>query len=124
MEERKKILVIDDDQPTREVVTLALTDEDYEVRTAPNGRAALDVLNHFKPHLILLDMRMPVMDGWSFVTEYRKSRTEHIPIVVFTAAVDTASRASEVQADAYLAKPFVLTELFAVLDQVLEQETA
>ena len=54
---------------------------------AGNGQAALDVLDEFRPDLILLDLRMPVMDGWEFVRTYRKLPGPHAPIIAFVAAL-------------------------------------
>src|SRR5436309_3406591 len=64
---RERILLVDDDDSIRQVVTVFLTDEGYEVAGAGDGQAALDLLATFKPDIILLDLRMPVMDGWEFV---------------------------------------------------------
>ena len=58
------ILVVDDDASIRELIGMALVDEGYEVQAAPHGAAALEVISHSRPSVILLDMRMPVMDGW------------------------------------------------------------
>jgi DNA-binding response OmpR family regulator len=58
------ILFVDDDESIREFVTMALTDEGYQVSTAPHGAAAIELVNREQPSLILLDMRMPIMDGW------------------------------------------------------------
>jgi CheY-like chemotaxis protein len=69
------------------------------------------------PDVILLDMKMPVMDGWELARVYRQSPGRHAPIVVMTAARDAAQRAAEVAADGHLAKPFDLDDLFRVVDQ-------
>ncbi len=105
------ILVVDDDEAIRSLVELALDSEGYEVSTAPNGAAALEVIGHEQPDLILLDMRMPVMDGWAFSRAYRSRPGPHAPIVVITAARDASERAAEVYADGFLNKPFDLDEL-------------
>jgi two-component system, chemotaxis family, chemotaxis protein CheY len=83
-----RILVIDDDESIRQIVHLFLSDEGYEVIEAANGQAALDALEDFRPSLILLDLRMPVMDGWEFARRYRLMPGPHAPIVAFVAALN------------------------------------
>lgn len=112
MNGRTQILIVDDDQEIREMVEYALGDEGYSVISAQHGEAALEMLEHHSPSLILLDMRMPVMDGWTFVRTYRRRPAPHIPIVVMTAAIDAAQWAREVAASGFIAKPFELTRLF------------
>jgi CheY-like chemotaxis protein len=107
-----QILIVDDDHEIREMIEYALTDEGYTVISAQHGADALCVLEHHRPSLILLDMRMPVMDGWTFVRTYRRRPAPHIPIVVMTAAIDAAQWSREVAAAAFIAKPFELTRLF------------
>ena len=113
-----KILVVDDDASIRSFIELALYTEGYQVVTAPNGALALDDLaGHGEPDLILLDMRMPVMDGWAFARAYRSRPGPHAPIVVLTAAPDASARAAEINANAHLGKPFDLDELIDVVER-------
>ena len=81
------ILVVDDDADLRECLQLMLTSMGFEVTSAANGQEALDDMEGHDPDLILLDMKMPVMNGWEFcrALEGRDSRP---PIVVLTAAPD------------------------------------
>src|SRR5918911_3668350 len=111
------ILIVDDDESIRSFVELALDAEGYEVSTAPNGAVALDVAGRQQPDLILLDMRMPVMDGWAFARAYRSQPGPHAPIVVITAARDASARAAEINADAHLGKPFDLDELLGIVER-------
>ena len=113
------ILVVEDDQEIRDFLALVLEGEGYAVRTAPNGAVALELIREAPPQLILLDMRMPVMDGWTFVRAYRSQPGPHAPIVVQTAARDAQQTAREVQADGYLGKPFDLKDLLAVVRDAL-----
>ena len=83
-----RILVVDDDDSIRQIVRFCLSDEGYRVREAPNGEAALEVLDSVNPELILLDLRMPVMDGWEFARRYRTLPGPHAPIVAFVAALN------------------------------------
>lgn len=114
------MLVVDDDEAISEVVTLALRDEGYRVVTARNGAEALTLTDRQAPAVVLLDMLMPVMDGWAFARAYRE-RGGKSPLVVMTAAADSAKRAEEVSADAVLSKPFGLDQL---LDTVRRFATA
>ncbi len=108
-----RVLVVDDDPSIRLAVTFALRDEGYEVDEAASGLAALELVGRTQVDLILLDMKMPGMDGWEFVRIFRERFGRQTPIVVVTAAQDAGTRAAEVDADGYLAKPFDLDVLVA-----------
>lgn len=116
MTERKTILVVEDDRDVRETVTVVL-EELYRVEEASNGREALELIGRRGlPDLILLDMRMPVMDGWRFAAELRaRYGSTAPPIVVMTAASDASSRAAEVHANGCLEKPFDIDRLLSVV---------
>ena len=80
------VLLVEDDKPTREVMTRTLEKSDWIVAEAGNGREALDRLSQQKPRLILLDLMMPVMDGFDFLLEVRtKAEWQDIPVIVLTA---------------------------------------
>jgi CheY-like chemotaxis protein len=110
------ILVVDDDPSILLTVSEILAFEEFPVATATNGAEALKVLEHLNPWLVLLDMRMPVMDGWGFMREIR-ARGLTLPILVMTAAQDARSWAEEVRAAGYLPKPFDMDELLAAIEQ-------
>lgn len=112
------ILIVDDDDGIRSLVRDVLTDLDYVTRGAEHGRAALEIAIEDRPALVLLDMRMPVMDGWEFARRLRESVGE-VPIIVMTAARDAAAWAAEVSAQAFLPKPFDLDRLVEVVEQNL-----
>jgi two-component system chemotaxis response regulator CheY len=87
------VLVVDDEALLGEFIEDALGDEGYRTPTAPHGAAAhgaaaLEVARRSVPDLILLDLRMPVMDGWEFGRRYRESAPPHAPVVVMSAAQD------------------------------------
>jgi len=105
------ILVVDDDAAIRRFVAEALRDEGYLVAEAGDGRAALSAVERDRPGLILLDMTMPVMDGWQFADAYRRRPGPHAPIVCVTAAHRAAERAAQIMAEAALPKPFDLDGL-------------
>jgi two-component system, chemotaxis family, chemotaxis protein CheY len=111
------LLVVDDDPTIREMLEMVLDSEGYEVTTAPHGAAALALLDQIRPNAILLDMKMPVMDGWGFLEQYRRLPGAKVPVIVLTAAQDDSRRAAEVGADAYVAKPFVIDDLVRVLER-------
>jgi len=108
----QQILIVDDDQEIREMVEFALGEEGYDVLTADHGGSALELLRGRKPSLILLDMRMPVMDGWMFASAYRRRPAPHSPIVVMTAAIDAVQWSREVAAVGCIPKPFELSRLY------------
>ena len=112
----RRVLVVDDDEGIRELVVTALAEEGYAVCSAGDGKEALAVLDQYDPQLILLDMRMPIMDGRQFVKSYRERLGHHAPIVICTAALDVRRDASEIGADGFLGKPFQLDELLDVVD--------
>ena len=100
------ILVVDDDEVILSTIESFLTDEGYSVMIAVNGKEALACVDEYCPFLILLDMKMPVMDGWAFAAAYRERPAPHAPIIVMTAAHDSRGRAAEIAADGFIAKPF------------------
>jgi CheY-like chemotaxis protein len=110
--ESRCILVVDDDASIRAFVEMALSDEGYEVLEAADGGAALALLETVQPAVILLDMRMPMMDGWTFAQNYGARPAPRAPIVVITAARDAANWAAQIGADAYLSKPFEVEALY------------
>ena len=79
------VLVVDDDPSIRDFVEAALEEEGYGVLSAADGEAALDLVEH-EPCAVLLDMRMPILDGWGFAKAYRERPGRHAPIAVMTAA--------------------------------------
>jgi two-component system chemotaxis response regulator CheY len=108
------VLVVDDDVAIREFVRDALEFDGYSVVTAADGAAALAALERLKPDLVLLDMRMPVLDGWGFSRLYREGGGA-APVVVMTAAENAEAWRAEVGGDACLPKPFMLDDLFEVV---------
>jgi CheY-like chemotaxis protein len=112
-----RVLVVEDEPDIRDFVAMVLGTEGYRVTTANNGASALEQVSRQPFDLILLDMRMPVMDGWTFARTYRERVGPHAPIVVLTAAQDAAERAAQIHADGYLGKPFDLSDLLSLVAQ-------
>ncbi len=120
----KTILVVEDDADIVFALATFLETEGYCVRSGVNGLEALDFLSRFgMPDLILLDMKMPVMDGWKFAEVFRATYDRLVPIVVMTAAGDPARRAREIDAEDWLGKPFDISTLLAVVRR-LERPSA
>ena len=117
----RQVLVIDDDEGIRDAVVMAASAIGYEVVSAGDGAAALARLATVQPAVILLDMRMPTMDGWAFAQAYEHLPEPRAPVIVMTAAHDAATRAAEINAAAYLAKPFHLADLYACIDNWANQ---
>jgi CheY-like chemotaxis protein len=112
--ERKReriVLVVDDDPDILQTLALCLSTEGYGVLMASNGQEALDVLRQQKPACILLDLMMPVMDGWQFVTELEQRGWRKAPLLILSADRAVQGHATRLHAEAYLAKPFDLDEL-------------
>ncbi len=115
----RRVLLVDDDEAIREFVSLFLTDEGYEVATAADGAAALELVTQARPDVILLDLSMPVMDGWEFSEAYRRLPGPHAPVVALTAANDVLKSVQAIDTAGTLAKPFGLDDLLKLLTDVL-----
>jgi DNA-binding response OmpR family regulator len=107
--------VVEDDSDLVSLMELVLTDAGYQVRTAPEGGVALARIAEQMPGLILLDMRMPGMNGWEFAREFRARHGRAAPIVVVTAAENARARAAEVEADGWLSKPFEIDDVLRIV---------
>ena len=115
MSEGKTVLVVDDDPDSRLMVSWALADEGYRVVEAGNVRDAFAAVQRDSPDAILLDLGMPVMDGWTFVREYRTGHVrDGVPIVIMSAG-HRAGEATQLGASAFVTKPFDLTTLLGTL---------
>ena len=100
------VLVVEDDPDLASLEAQLLEEHGHRVEVAHNGREALAVIERATPDLIVLDMKMPVMNGREFADEYRRRQRSPAPIVVVTAADDAQRRAAEVGASGWIAKPF------------------
>ena len=114
-----RVLVVEDDPDIAESVQIILQMRGYDVATAANGEEALAVFEAHKPSVILLDMLMPVMNGWQFATELAKRHPTHPPIIVMTAAEHARARALEVGSAGVVKKPFEARTLLDTLADVL-----
>jgi len=116
-----RIAVIDDDRMVREMLELGLGREGYDVRTAADGHAALELVRGFDPELIVLDIMMPKIDGLTLVPMLRE--ITQAPILMLTAKGDTGDKVRSLSAgaDDYMVKPFVFEELIARLQAKLRR---
>jgi two-component system, chemotaxis family, chemotaxis protein CheY len=118
------VLVIDDEPEIRHLVGTVLEEEGYVVITARDGSEGLRIVAEHQPEVILLDMRMPVMDGWAFARAYRQLSASRAPLVVMTASLDASRWAGEVGAADVLPKPFELDELLSVVGRFTRNPSA
>lgn len=118
---QKSVLVVDDDPDLLGLVQLLLEGVGYRVITAGEGQEALSRVAEKMPDLILLDMKMPGMNGWDFARAFRQRYDRAAPIVVLTAAEDARKRAEEIGAEGYLGKPFDIDELIRIVERNLDR---
>jgi len=118
-EERARVLVIDDDDDLRMLVAAVLESEGYLVDVAADGAEGLAAVARAIPNVVVLDMKMPRMDGPTFARELHRQHGHRAKVVVLTAADDARRRAAEVDADGWLGKPFDLDALIAAVRQQL-----
>ena len=109
----KKILIVEDEANIRELLRLYLEREGYAVIEAENGVEGIKLWKSEKPDMLLLDVMMPVMDGWAVCKEIRAE--SDVPIIMLTAKGETADRVSglEMGADDYIVKPLEMPEVIA-----------
>jgi two-component system, chemotaxis family, chemotaxis protein CheY len=112
------VLVVDDDPDILQTLGLCLTSEGYRVLMAANGKEALDILDHEHPSVILLDLMMPVMDGWQFVAELEHRGRRDVPLLILSADRSVQGHAKQLRANGHLAKPFDLDELLGKVQQL------
>src|SRR5262245_8453392 len=111
------ILIVEDDAATRDALTMVLSDEGYAVSSAANGLEAIDLLRQgAAPDLIILDLMMPVMDGWQFRREQQRDPAlDGIPVLVLSADGGVAQKAAALGARGYVQKP---VEMDTLLDAI------
>ncbi len=121
MADKQRILVVDDDESIAELVTLYLTKECYSTEIAADGEEALEKFKSFAPHLVLLDIMLPGIDGYEVCREIRK--TSNVPIIMLSAKGEVFDKVLglELGADDYIMKPFDSKELVARCKAVLRR---
>ncbi len=125
--DKTKILVIDDEPNIVQTLQDRLEMNEYNVRTAGNGREGLDKIEQDKPDVVLLDVIMPVMDGLEMLEVMRKKpENQDISVIMLTARSQTQdiARANACGIDDYIVKPFDLSELLEKIEAVVENRKA
>jgi len=119
---RLRVLVVDDEPNILDVISMALRYEQFDVETAPNGRDALAAVREFRPHVILLDIMLPDMEGFEVARRLGADRAG-IPIIFLTARDTTEDkvRGLTMGGDDYVTKPFSLEELVARIRAILRR---
>ncbi len=117
----KKVLIVEDDANIRELLRLYLEKDGFEVFGAGDGGNALRDFKKIEPDLVLLDIMLPVMDGWQVCREIRKSSA--VPIIMLTAKGETIDKISglEMGADDYIVKPLDMKEVIARVHAVMRR---
>ena len=120
----KTILVVDDDAVSRELVKRRLEENGYQMMTAQDGTEALEAVQKTRPDLLLLDIQMPKMNGYSFITELRKWEGEsaapsNIPVIVLTAHDKMEPIFKRHGARGYILKPLDMDNLLRMVKEVV-----
>ena len=117
----RKILVVEDDRNISDLIRMYLEKEGVEVQTAFDGGSALEMFRVMQPDMVLLDIMLPVLDGWSVCSRIRES--SRTPIIMITAKSEVFDRIQglEMGADDYIVKPFEMKELLARINAVLRR---
>ena len=117
----RNILVVEDDHNISDLIHMYLVKEGFDVRIAGDGGRAIEEFQREAPDLILLDIMLPVMDGWAVCAKIRES--SKVPIIMLTAKGEVMDRIQglEMGADDYIVKPFEMKELIARINAVLRR---
>ena len=115
------VLIVEDDRNIAELLQLYLEKEGYAVITAEDGGKGLEKFRSIKPDLVLLDVMMPVMDGWAVCKAIRAE--SQVPIIMLTAKGETDDKVAGLKqgADDYITKPFEMKEVLARIEAVLRR---
>ena len=114
----RRVLVIEDDLAAQEALAELVTDQGHEVRTATNGQEALAILRREQVDLIVLDLWMPVMDGWQFRAVQRADASlSAVPVIAISA--DRSPQAQAIHADCYVGKPIDRAQLVFAMERIL-----
>lgn len=117
----KKILVVDDDPYLVDILFYRLKLNGYQVVSAKDGAEALAKVRDLKPDLVVLDMSMPVMDGFQVVKEIKEEETmKNIPIVVVSGRVEDRTKVFEMGVKRFIAKPYEAKNLVATIEQYIK----
>lgn len=117
----KKVLIVEDDANIAELLHLYLEKEGFQTQVAKDGGKGIELFRSFQPDLVLLDIMLPVMDGWSVLKKIREGGKT--PVIMLTAKGETEDKVSGLEqgADDYIVKPFEMKELIARINAVLRR---
>ena len=117
----KRALIVEDDSNIAELLRLYLSKDGFEIMISPDGGKAKSNFDLFQPDVVLLDIMLPVKDGWQICRDIRKKSS--VPIIMLTAKGETADKVSglEMGADDYVTKPFDVKELIARIHAVMRR---
>ncbi|MFO8061534.1 MAG: response regulator [bacterium] len=121
MSDEKLILVIDDDEEILNLIEMILTNKNYKVETALTGEEGIKLAIKSHPDLILLDIMMPVMDGWEILKMlHTEEKTRNIPVAMLTCKTDVKNKLIGLQEGAidYITKPFSPEELTSRVESI------
>jgi CheY-like chemotaxis protein len=119
-DDRRRILIVDDEEGFRDGMADLLEMEGYQVAVARDAIEAVRMVPEFRPQVILLDLRMPLLDGEGFLRGMSGvPATKKVPVVLISAKEDLQKVAERSGATAYLQKPFEAPQLLALLNKVL-----
>ena len=120
----KSILIVDDEYGLSEVVADILTDEGFDVAMAMDGKRALATMAQQRPDLVLLDLVMPVVDGWTVLRAMRgDARLATVPVVLMTVLAESVGQRDKHLHQGVLFKPFTLPQLLETIRSTLPSET-
>jgi len=120
-----RVLLVDDDPGVLEATSQVLREWGYAVDEARDGETALSLARNAKPDLMLVDLMMPVMDGWTLIRRLREERVAPgVPVVVFSADREAREKARDLNAEATLRKPFELQDLQDVVERLIPSKPA
>jgi CheY-like chemotaxis protein len=120
-----KILLVEDDEMNRDMLARRLERRGYQVVIAVNGAQGIALARSEAPHLILMDMSLPVLDGWEATRQIKAATdNQHIPIIALTAHATTHDREQALEAgcDDYDTKPVELSRLLGKIDALLKKD--
>ncbi len=123
----RKLLLADDSITIQKVVELVLAEEDFEIRSVSNGEDALNLLEGFKPDIVLADIEMPKVNGYQLCDKIKKNpATAHIPVILLAGAFEPIDEelAAQIRADDSVIKPFESQELISKINSVLTMSSA
>ena len=118
----KKILVVDDEPDLLKAVTFRLRKLGYDIIEAMDGGQAMDLVQEHRPHLILLDLRLPIIDGWEVCRRVKADdQLKNIPIIFLTASADAlnSEMTKQLKGEDFLVKPFEPEELLAIVKKLI-----